>query len=374
MPGKYTVTGTSRATAIVQDIPLPSSDPEADKHTRRIARPQIVANRHDRKQSLKVSLIHQKKGRAGTWEDSPALNLATLKAGEEVRLHLDTSQTWHLYQALRDLFQVGPEHIPFGEQRLLVLDADNTRILQGKAKEVVAYFEQHGPHLWDVIDQMKPDLLDVAALHKLHETRRKVVAEFKEHVERSDWIEPDWQRFFEANTWIFGHSLNYWFLNTVQPQPHYGGVTLTGTGRQHGDMLLASEATVRFTVLVEIKKPNTALLDMKEYRTKVHRISGEMAGGVAQLQSNCRTWVLEGSRQEHNQETLGSQGIYTYEPKGMLVIGHCRQLDHPNKRAAFEVFRRNLHNPEVITYDELLARAEFLVSEPPKELGDVTPA
>ncbi len=89
---------------------------------------------------------------------------------------------------------------------------------------------------------------------------------------------------------------------------------------------------------------------------------------MAQLQSNCRTWVLEGSRQEDNREALEGQGIYTYEPKGILVIGHCGQLDSLHKKAAFEVYRRNLHNPEIITYDELLARAEFLVGSPPENV------
>lgn len=32
------------------------------------------------------------------------------------------------------------------------------------------------------------------------------------------------------------------------------------------------------------------------------------------------------------------------------------------KRASFEMFRRNLHNPEILTFDELLARAEFIVN------------
>jgi hypothetical protein len=133
---------------------------------------------------------------------------------------------------------------------------------------------------------------------------------------------------------------------------------------------MATEAAVRFTVLVEIKKPNTALLDGNEYRVGVNRISGELAGGVAQIQANCFRWATEGSVQIDNRDALERRGIYTYEPKGILVIGHCAQLDTRHKRAALEVYRRELHNPEIITYDELLARAEFLVSAPPKGLAE----
>ena len=30
--------------------------------------------------------------------------------------------------------------------------------------------------------------------------------------------------------------------------------------------------------------------------------------------------------------------------------------------ATFELFRRNLHNPEVLTFDELLGRAKYIVT------------
>ena len=124
-------------------------------------------------------------------------------------------------------------------------------------------------------------------------------------------------------------------------------------------MTTADEA--RFTVLVEIKTPSSHLLK-DIYRNKVYEISKDLVGGVSQLQSNCRTWAVDGSKQEDNAALLQQYGISTYEPKGILVIGNTKELvDDMNKKATFELFRRNLHNPEVITFDELLARARFMV-------------
>lgn len=125
---------------------------------------------------------------------------------------------------------------------------------------------------------------------------------------------------------------------------------------------MATQAQNRFTVLVEIKKPNSELFAKDLYRNKVHRLGEDLTGGVSQLLSNCRTWVLEGSRSDENREDLESTNTHTYEPKGILVIGHTRQLDTANKRATFEMFRRNLHNPQILTFDELLERARFVVS------------
>lgn len=195
------------------------------------------------------------------------------------------------------------------------------------------------------------------ALAEVYESRQKVVSEFQQHLQADDWSEAEWEGFFRANPWIFGHNLTYQFLGEVQRQAHYGGTTLSGRGGQRGEFLMATEADARFTVLVEIKKPSSPLLG-NQYRNKVYELGEDLAGGVAQVQSNCRTWVIDGSQQEENTEALREQRIFTYEPRGILVIGHTRELDNLNKRATFELFRRNLHNPDVLTFDELLARAQ----------------
>ncbi len=55
------------------------------------------------------------------------------------------------------------------------------------------------------------------------------------------------------------------------------------------------------------------------------------------------------------------------QPRSYLVVGHLNQLTgpggvHPERHRSFEVYRQNLHRPEVVTFDELLARAEWSVA------------
>lgn len=150
-------------------------------------------------------------------------------------------------------------------------------------------------------------------------------------------------------------------ISEIQGQPHYGGTTLAGIGGQRGDYLMASQAQVKFTVLVDVKTPGSPLVT-RMYRNKAYEVGRDFMGAISQLQSNCRTWVVDGSRREGNVEKLAAEQTSTYEPKGILVIGMTTQLDNNDKRATFELFRRNLHNPEIITYDELLERARFIVT------------
>uniref|UniRef100_UPI0013ECC5F3 Shedu immune nuclease family protein n=1 Tax=Paludisphaera soli TaxID=2712865 RepID=UPI0013ECC5F3 len=198
------------------------------------------------------------------------------------------------------------------------------------------------------------------ALTKLHEIREAAVNEFFEKME-SDWQEADWQAFFKRNTWIFGYSLDYRFVSSVVDQPYYGGKQVTGRDGQRGDFLAASEADHRFTVLVEIKRPDSLLVDDELYRNKVHRLGDDLVGGVAQLQSSCRTWEVEGSRTDDNRERMREFACHTLQPKGILIIGCTTQLDDQAKRSTFELFRRNLQNPEIITFDELHERARHLL-------------
>jgi hypothetical protein len=60
-------------------------------------------------------------------------------------------------------------------------------------------------------------------------------------------------------------------------------------------------------------------------------------------------------------------GTFVVRPRSFLIVGSLSQLlgdgggPIDDKVHSFELFRRNLHEPEVITYDELLARAEWHV-------------
>ena len=161
--------------------------------------------------------------------------------------------------------------------------------------------------------------------------------EFQSHLTQQndeDW----WQAFFEKHSWIFGYGLNYKILKTVQTQPRYGGITVTGKGTQKGNFLERTEAEVKFTVLVEIKRPNTQLLGSEQYRNGAWELGDELTGGVAQIQANCSRWEKEGSQTAENQEALLRAKIFTVQPKGILVIGHTNQLDQPSKRSTLNCF------------------------------------
>jgi Domain of unknown function (DUF4263) len=61
-------------------------------------------------------------------------------------------------------------------------------------------------------------------------------------------------------------------------------------------------------------------------------------------------------------EELAARRLAVADPQGILVIGTTSQLTDRPRQETFHRFRRNLWNPTVITFDELLARARFQLS------------
>ncbi len=358
MTEKYEIQRTSLQSAAVSDRVLAETTT-----TRLVLRPDIVENQKSPDAKVKVSLIHQRKSPNGTWEDTPTIPLNSLKAGEQVKLTLHTEPTLELFRQLNNLYNIATKgKIGFGKTSLVV--GREEELIQTDASRAVVIklllAKGYSDDIWQALVRVNPDLATQLSYARIHTERKKVLETFrlalKQTLEES-W----WQDFFERNTWIFGYGLKYQILKSIQSQPRYGGTNLGGKGTEKGDFLVRTEADVKFTVLVEIKRPDSQILGSKPYRNGAWQLGEDLTGGVSQLQANCRRWEIEGSDAEQNREALQEERTYTVHPKGILVIGATSQLNDIAKRNTFELFRQSVTNPEIITFDELYERAKFIV-------------
>lgn len=181
-----------------------------------------------------------------------------------------------------------------------------------------------------------------------------------------------WQKFFEANTWIFGYGLSYVALSTLDSRDlknRVSGYNLTGRGKE-ADALLKTQAAINSLCFIEIKGAREGLV--REYRPGVFAPSAELAGATSQLQVNVQR-ALETLTEEFRPadpvtgDPTGER-LFQFQPRSFLVIGSLTELSSPtgpnkDKFRSFELFRRSLRWPEIITYDELYARAKFIVGD-----------
>lgn len=358
MAERYEVSTTSRHSADVSDKVLKETST-----TRLMLRPEIIENPHDANACVKISLVHQRKSPSTEWEDIPVKPLSSIKAGDEVKLPLESKTTLELFQQLNNLYAIGTKgNFRFGKTNLVV--GREEEIIQtdaSRAKVIRLLLARgHSDDIWKALVLENPDLATQLSYARIQGVRKKTLEEFLSKLGQTQG-ETWWQNFFERNTWIFGYGLKYQISKSLQGQPHYGGTNVAGKGMEKGDFLRRTEAEVRFTVLVEIKRPDSDLLGKKYYRNGAWQPSEELTGGIAQLQANCRRWELDGSQVEQNREALQEEKIYTVQPKGILVIGNTKELNKIAKRNTFELFRRNTVNPEILTFDELYERAKFIV-------------
>jgi Domain of unknown function (DUF4263) len=184
---------------------------------------------------------------------------------------------------------------------------------------------------------------------------------------RRSGAEGVWQDFFESNQWIFGTGLAPQFLHAWDPdrlEQTVVGASVFGRGKRP-DALMQTAGAISALVFVEIKTHITDLLHPTEYRPGTWRPSEEVAGGISQCQASVDEAVRHAQREL---EAVDRDGFPTGEravicrPRSLLVVGSLGQFirdGRPNLAMfeSFERFRRSLRDPEIVTFDELFARA-----------------
>lgn len=180
-----------------------------------------------------------------------------------------------------------------------------------------------------------------------------------------------WQAFFEENPWIFGGTLFVSSTGSIDDhklEQVVAGASVAGVGKR-ADALLRSRGRIGALCFVELKTHTTRLQQEKPYRPGVWAISDELAGAVSQVQRTIQ-------RAEQNiqgllvpRDKLGyvsGSDAYLVRPRSVVVCGTLEEFMrdgevNEDRYYSFELFRRHVQGPEIVTFDELLERARLLV-------------
>lgn len=200
---------------------------------------------------------------------------------------------------------------------------------------------------------------------------------FKEHLEEVVWMghsakrivdilarwdtnksnadEGFWQITFRENVYALSQVFAVPLL-FIQESAYVGGMKVDQRSAKLVDYLFSQESS-REAVLIEIKTPAASLLGSRYRGT--YKPSAELAGSVMQVLDYRRTLsknlsaVTDGTNHK----------LSAFAPKCVVVIGNgALELDTESKRSAFEMFRANSKDVEIVTYDELFGKLEILAS------------
>ena len=238
------------------------------------------------------------------------------------------------------------------------------------------------PDLVEELVRTKVSARDVAELGH----RRKQLTEFAQLLEDEAYFEarrkslgankgPEaiWQTFFEDSTWIFGYGLNYVLnspLDGAKLETAVRGHDFLGSGRRV-DALLKTQGLISALSFGEIKTHKSDLLKrvVQPYRKECWQVSDELAGGVAQVQRSVQTSLANIRSKIELKDASGAptgETLFMYQPRSFLVIGSLSEFRaaqgiNEEKYSSFELFRRSLNAPEIVTFDELYERAKYVV-------------
>jgi len=184
-----------------------------------------------------------------------------------------------------------------------------------------------------------------------------------------------WQKFFERNTWILGYGLDYIFnseLESKKLEQVISGSNFFSPGKRT-DALLKSAGAINSLCFCELKLSSDNLLKkvVKSYRIESWQISDSLSGAIAQVQRTIQKAIEDIATKteiKDKQDNLTGEQLYLYSPKAFIIIGNKNEFIvdgkiNETKFSSFEIFRRNLNNIEILTYDELYERAYYICNK-----------
>jgi hypothetical protein len=135
---------------------------------------------------------------------------------------------------------------------------------------------------------------------------------------------------------------------------YVGGKTFENVEGRVADFLYRNRLTGN-VLIVEIKTPVTPLLGGL-YR-QVFPPSSEVAGAITQVLDQKQLLI-----ENYLDLKLGEAGAVPFNPRAVVLIGDLeRQRIEGDRRRSFELFRNELAGVEVVTFDELAAKATGLL-------------
>lgn len=243
----------------------------------------------------------------------------------------------------------------------------NKALIDISEKELVYALKQlNGQDRVELLQQIKRNITkkDIDILLG----RKEALETFKLHLENEDWDEKDWQYFFQEQKWIFGCGLDYRIMSEFDREMNVSAVGTDNKEKVIVDFLMTF---TDFTVTVEIKKPQTSIFDKSKNRSGSWSLHSEFIDAVTQVLEQKAEWnILGQSANNYNRTGDKKLAQRTRDSKAILIAGNKNEYlslanirEKEIKQDTLELFRRGLSNIEIITFDELYERADFIVNQ-----------
>lgn len=365
---------TSRDSGVGEDIILRETDT-----TRLIFRPELVNNQNNPDAAVKGCFIFQKKKGKDSWEDHKDLDLNRLKADEWIKLAISSSEMLTFITEIKKYYAIHEEYgVRMGnytffkanndlEKVFALIESNNDLFTQLLNDDKGDFFQQtlewivNTDNSEKIVDKfLNLDEKDLDQLNSLIgiANLKKILNIWEENKDNSS--EKFWQDLLKENTWVLSQIFSNPTL-LIDNEAYVGGKTTNNDKGKVVDFLYANPFS-KDAVLIEIKTPTTSLLNTTEYRAGVHSVHKDLAGAVSQvltykgsLQSEYTQILVNNIRSGKNID------FDVISPTCVVIAGKFDTLHSPALIHSFELYRKELKNVIVITFDELFMKVKNLI-------------
>lgn len=340
------IVSTSRNTAEIEDLVLRETNT-----TRLVFRAIIVNNDKNKRACVKGFFAYKRKKLNDSWEIYKTLKLAELRSNEWVKIDLKSEEILKLFDHLSQCREIYKNFgIPIGEKRILLVD----EVFDGFIKAIREKLDT------DKIKMLisKLNSLDSSSIGQLNYVSgvanlKKLLDVWNSNRENAD--EDFWQKLFKDNYWCISNL----FTEPViffEEKAFVGGKGIENRGGKLVDFLYKNRIT-NYVSLVEIKTPKSKLIG-SEYRNGIYGMSNELSSAINQLLS-----YKDKIQKDYYRLLAESESTFeVINPKCVLICGNIKgSLKSEQQKSSFELFRKNLKDVEIITYDELFNKIEIFL-------------
>ena len=173
--------------------------------------------------------------------------------------------------------------------------------------------------------------------------RINAISEYEKMLE-GDLVEPDWQKWFENNSWVLGSE----FVRVLDER--------SIDTKNISDFLM--EAYDGFLDIVEIKRPEG---DMTFWAKSQDHGNYYPSTDLVKAITQASIYIYEVEREANSNKFLEKvDGVKTVKPRCILIFGRSVNWN-PEQIEAFRILNSEYHNISILTYDHVLDRAKRVV-------------
>lgn len=342
-----TTTSIAKWVAITEPIIL-----RANSNTRLIFEPLIIDT--DKKQGVRWVFKFQRKWKKDNWEDFEYTSLSTLRSWEEYKLELRSEELWLFIKEIFTRKELQEQiWVQYGENCFVIANENIEKFLTN------IWHQENEENLQNAIKNINSDVIN-SIENSINIARfEKILEEIKNNLTNCN-EKSFWQPLFKRENWILSQIFSS-PITFFQEEIYFGWKNYQNQWWVISDYMYNNPISNTITI-IEIKNPCEKLIESNLYRwtnptdlNAVYGLHKDFSWAITQVMN--QKHVL----QENFKGIQLPNNFKNYNIRSLLIIGKLSDLSE-SQRKSFELHRDNMKNVDIITFDELYTKIEYMIS------------